>query len=740
MTLRGASAPMTAPTIPASVVSPCGRYGALSYLAVTVPSPELVPRAAAAPGPGTAAPTTAPALGAFDPFGTAPARRVSFGMPPPPPAAPPVGPWSCAVCTYANSPGDAACGMCGNARPEPAVAGGRDTTQWSCPTCTFINSMTDTACSVCTSARPDDAGSLAPLFGDAHEDAELAAALRATLEGGGSHTAPVATGPEGVCSHVLYGVCAVRCGCVLYSCVLRVGRQETPAHVWLLPFLLPAPRIAVAREREDREAAEAVAIGSLQAASGAKLCADLLQAAAGLVAIENRRVAHQAASSPIPLTHAASTNSPLTCHLSPAAFWALSLLVDAAPVVDGGVGDPLAGPAPAPLLALNLASALLDRMHAARASPQDLLLVGPAPAASAASASGSGAAPSRSHGIAALSTSLLRLLHGSGSGGSSSGAGTLAAGTLDAALGVVEKALPLLFPDPRERASFVASRISEILGGGVPADSPRYRLVATVLACSAKGEGVPAVLAGPINQDHALFQVLLQEASRALGAFGPPSSAASGGAGAGAVAPMAVAACAVLNAYQRHLLTVVYDAASAAGPAAGDTLPPSTLATLTSYAAALTGHCTTVLEQAQGALLARRVTPDAVCAALGLSAVGAVLPFFASALCLLARDLAAAEALLPLLVSTIRVLDTVCSHLPQVTAGDRDLLVAAMEQQQQECNLVVNDDVEAAAAVHDSGLSSSGLPLLLDVLLTLASAAARFAATMIAAVPEEVGA
>ena len=201
VTLRGASAPMTAPTIPASVVSPCGRYGALSYLAVTVPSPELVPHAA----PATATATTTASSGAppgpapFDPFGTTPGRRVSFGVSPPPvapPVAPPVGPWSCAVCTFANSPGDAACGMCGNARPEPTASGGRDATQWSCPTCTFLNSMADTACSVCTSARPEDAGAAVPLFGGDH-DAELEAALRATLESGQSMAAPASTGPEG---------------------------------------------------------------------------------------------------------------------------------------------------------------------------------------------------------------------------------------------------------------------------------------------------------------------------------------------------------------------------------------------------------------------------------------------------------------------------------------------------------------------------------------------------------------
>ena len=56
--------------------------------------------------------------------------------------------------------------------------------------------MADTACSVCTSARPEDAGAAVPLFGGDH-DAELEAALRATLESGQSMAAPASTGPEG---------------------------------------------------------------------------------------------------------------------------------------------------------------------------------------------------------------------------------------------------------------------------------------------------------------------------------------------------------------------------------------------------------------------------------------------------------------------------------------------------------------------------------------------------------------
>jgi hypothetical protein len=53
---------------------------------------------------------------------------------------------------------------------------------------------------------------------------------------------------------------------------------------------------------------------------------------------------------------------------------------------------------------------------------------------------------------------------------------------------------------------------------------------------------------------------------------------------------------------------------------------------------------------------------------------------------------------------------------------------------------VASHDTDAAAAVHDSGLSGAPLPPLLDAQLALTSAAARLCATMIAAVPEEVGA
>ena len=78
-------------------------------------------------------------------------------------------------------------------------------------------------------------------------------------------------------------------------------------------------------------------------------------------------------------------------------------------------------------------------------------------------------------------------------------------------------------------------------------------------------------------------------------------------------------------------------------------------------------------------------------------------------------------------------------NLPEVLSADKVLQVAVGEQHSQECNLVANDDTDAAFAVHDSGLSSGSVPLLLDLELTLVSAAARFCGTMIAAVPEEVG-
>jgi hypothetical protein len=106
-----------------------------------------------------------------------------------------------------------------------------------------------------------------------------------------------------------------------------------PAPLSLRPCA-PAPPPA-----DEAVQAERAAISALAAQSGGSLCRALLSAMSRLAAVENRRakawmdaqLAAAASASPASgggerLT-AAATSSPLCCHASPAALWALSLLV-----------------------------------------------------------------------------------------------------------------------------------------------------------------------------------------------------------------------------------------------------------------------------------------------------------------------------------------------------------------------------------------------------------------------------
>lgn len=76
--------------------------------------------------------------------------------------------WECPICTYANSAGAPACGVCEKRRPEASDVLGfggekakstlvEDTTpprHWACAVCTFLNQAGASCCEMCDGPRP----------------------------------------------------------------------------------------------------------------------------------------------------------------------------------------------------------------------------------------------------------------------------------------------------------------------------------------------------------------------------------------------------------------------------------------------------------------------------------------------------------------------------------------------------------------------------------------------------------
>ena len=136
VTLRSSIVAPTPVVTTPSIVSPCGRFGVLSYVSATVPLPDMAPRHPATTAGPAAPPTVVP------PVMSTTAARV------PSPAASGSW-WTCAACTYVNSPDATTCQICSSAPSD-----GR---QWMCPVCTYLNGFGDSKCTMCSSDRPADA-------------------------------------------------------------------------------------------------------------------------------------------------------------------------------------------------------------------------------------------------------------------------------------------------------------------------------------------------------------------------------------------------------------------------------------------------------------------------------------------------------------------------------------------------------------------------------------------------------
>ena len=582
--------------------------------------------------------------------------------------------------------------MCETPRPTTGVP-----TSWNCPSCTFANNMSVAVCAICSGARPEGvvaAAGDAPGLGAA--DDELLVSSRSS-----SPVDPTASVMDAL------------------RRASEVAEERKAAEV---------RAAAEARRKTD------AAVSKLKGVARGVLARDLLQAAARLAVVANRRASHS--NQPAPTPHA-----PLAVQLHSDTFALLGQLLDWA---IEGVVSPAGGGEPSQML-LDVAEVTgqllgshLDRLHACRVRFTELGLV---------QQSVAGTLPAE--GVAILASVLRRVLPTEGAAAGAGGAGgavppadrTPALSSVYAiAAAVFERGLDLFLPDPDARAQLVADLLQHQTTAHHAPGAPQYALLCGLLHRASQHRTVPTLFPAWMNVKptfntapvESLLRDLLRAASQdLLRVLAPPSGRPSD-------APPVLLSAAVsqlLGVFQRQLLSSL----ASAMEASVDTCPGTPVARTTLvYTKLLAAHCAEVLDAAAARL--RRDGADAVGAAveaaLQESVVCGALHAFATALCLFDRELWLAASVLPQLVAVVRRLDTVNGMLPQVLRAEESLQSSEAALQLGEAEHLDRGDVSGALAMRDSSLAGPPLHALLSTEKTLASLCGRMAASMVAGVPE----
>jgi hypothetical protein len=458
-----------------------------------------------------------------------------------------------------------------------------------------------------------------------------------------------------------------------------------------------------------------------QSRSFADIGREILEACVGLLTIDNRRMLAEMRVEKDGLGTAGDPHLPLCSHMSNATLQLLGDLIEDVVVrppramVRGGAGG--AGASDGPDIGetlLSLTHELLLRLRDGRMDTTALALT------TSAGALDVGAARLRQVLLIAADVA----------------ATTPAARSHAAAacLGL-EAGLHLFFPTASERGRLFSDRLIALSAAPSGGATASVGVLGMLFRCAVR-EPIAAALfpnfASPTaGENLPPFQTLLSTVLRAISLqTSRQLREPSGSRGPDAVVQ---AACSLLNCAQRHLLVALFGSMSSS-PA------PASLAAakfLLVYKRMVTAHCQEVLQLALDAIAAGTATPDVAAACITDGFVGQSLPLLALALCFAERQLWLVDAVLPQLMSLLRLVDALCCRVPDITTAEKAYASEVRSMQMEESANVSGDRGDIAMSSRDSSLSSLSLPRLLDVEMTLAFVAARMAGAMIAGCPEE---